>query len=496
MVKFKENKQTDEWVVPKLRFLSEEQVEMIKDTAFKILSEIGVKIESEEVFHLLADTPGVTADAESKVVKLSAQTVLDSIALAPKTYSVYGRDHTRHVTFGQGNLIFKSTPADPYWAEAETKTWRPGTIEDMRQAIDLSDALPNIDIVGAMVEPSEIPVPVRAVHMMSELVKRTRKPVRVWTPERNSARFMVEIMKTVAGGDEALRRYPMMHHSLEPISPLRYSTGLGAASEYAKAGLPIIIGPIVQAMLTGPATLAGTAAQCVAENLAGVVIIQRICPGTPVSPAASAHSVDPRTMNIVYGSPEQGLLCAAITQVIKSFDLPVYANAGYCDSKIPDAQAMLEKGMPLLMAALSGADSFAHMGVAGTMGASLLQLVIDDEMVGHLRRMMRGIKITPKTLAFDVIKRVGIGGEFITDEHTAKHWREEYWLPAMSDRETHEVWLNKGGGTMLERASQRRDQLLRDHQPEWLDKETRNQVDDIVAAAEHKLLGEGQKIKQ
>ena len=149
------------------------------------------------------------------------------------------------------------------------------SIADTRRAIDIGDALPNIDIVGAMVEPAEIPGPVRYIHMMAELVKRTRKLVRVYLSERDSARYIVEILRTLAGGAEELRRTPMMQHSLEPISPLRYGDKeLDAALEFANAGLRIISGPSVQAMGTGPVTLAGTVAQTIAENLAGLVIVQ------------------------------------------------------------------------------------------------------------------------------------------------------------------------------------------------------------------------------
>jgi trimethylamine:corrinoid methyltransferase-like protein len=132
------NQGAKDQAVPHLKLLSSGQVEAIQETALRILSEIGVKIHNEESFRILADTPGVTAHRESNVVQMSH-------------YSVYGRDRTRSVTFGQGQLIFKSTPADPFWADAETKTWREATIADTRQAIDIGDALPNIDIVGAMV---------------------------------------------------------------------------------------------------------------------------------------------------------------------------------------------------------------------------------------------------------------------------------------------------------------------------------------------------------
>jgi len=474
--------------IPKLALLSDEEITAITDTALRILCDIGVKILDEEVLRLLADTPGTAPDPGQCIVRFSPELVHASLAAAPRSYSLFGRDGTRQAAYGCGGMIFKSTPGDPLWADPVTGTWRDPTVSDLRQAIDVGDALPNIDIVGAMAHPAEIPEPVRAIYLVAELMKRTRKPVRVWVPDRASARYIVEILRAVAGGTEPLRRAPITEHSLEPISPLQIGPGLGPVLEFTAAGLPIVVGPIVQSMGTGPATLAGTIAQCIAEGLAAIVIIQRLQPGLPVALAAACHPMDPRTMNILYGSPEQGLLMAATTQVIKSLGLPAIANAGYTDAKVPDAQAGMEKGMTALMAALAGADSFAPMGVTGTIGASLPQLIIDDEMIGYLRRTVLGFEVTPETLAFEVVRRVGPGGNFLTDEHTLRHARREFWIPRLSDRDNYVTWQAKGRQTMLERAAARRDQILREHHPEPLDEVLEREIDRIVAAAGRELL--------
>jgi trimethylamine--corrinoid protein Co-methyltransferase len=180
---------------------------------------------------------------------------------------------------------------------------------------------------------------------------------------------------------------------------------------------------------------------------------------------------------------------AATTQVIKSFGLPATANAGYGDAKLPDAQAGLEKGMTLLMGALAGADSFALMGVAGTLGASLVQLVIDDEMIGYVRRLMRGVHVSPETLAFEVVQRVGIGGNFLTDEHTLRHLRQEFWTPRLMDRQNYTTWMAQGGKTILDRAIERCDRILREHTPDWISEELQQEIDRIVATADRELVG-------
>jgi trimethylamine:corrinoid methyltransferase-like protein len=42
---------------------------------------------------------------------------------------------------------------------------------------------------------------------------------------------------------------------------------------------------------------------------------------------------------------------------------------------------------------------------------------------------------------------------------------------------------------MLDRAVERRDQILREHEPDWLEEDMQREIDQIVAAAERELFG-------
>ena len=147
--------------IPKLALLSDEEITAITDTALRILWDIGVKILDEEVLRLLADTPGAAPELGQCIVRFSPELVHASLAAAPRSYALFGRDATRQAAYGCGGMIFKSTPGDPLWADPLTGAWRDPTLSDLRQAIDVGDGLSNIDIVGAMAHPAEIPEPVR-----------------------------------------------------------------------------------------------------------------------------------------------------------------------------------------------------------------------------------------------------------------------------------------------------------------------------------------------
>ena len=246
---------------------------------------------------------------------------------------------------------------------------------------------------------------------------------------------------------------------------------------------------MVQAGATGPCTLAGTLAQENAETLGAIVITQVLCPGTPVLYGGIPHIMDMRTTMISFGSPEQGLMAVAMAQVAKSYGLPVYINAGLTDSNLVDAQAGLEKGMLFLLGALAGGDLIAHLGIAGAdQGASLPQLVVDNEMVAYVKRFLRGFRVDDTTLAVDVIKEIGHDGQHLAHPHTLEHFRKEFWLPKMWARRDWDAWMREGGTSMVERAAQRVDQILKEHKPEPIDEALAREVDSIVEAARRELL--------
>ena len=43
------------------------------------------------------------------------------------------------------------------------------------------------------------------------------------------------------------------------------------------------------------------------------------------------------------------------------------------------------------------------------------QLVIDNEIVGYIRRILRGFEVNERTLAVDVIREIGPGGNFMQE---------------------------------------------------------------------------------
>jgi trimethylamine--corrinoid protein Co-methyltransferase len=476
-------------MIPRYELLTQDEIRMIHQATVEILGDVGVQVHHDEVLARLADA-GATVDQEGKIAKIGEDLLTDSLDKAGRSYVLYGRDKKQTARFGYGDVVTISTPGQYSWVDPIRKTRRPPTSKDTRQAILVGDALEHIDIVGAMTQPVDIPTPIRDIWLTAELVKGTTKPTRCWIANGVTARYILEIYEAVAGGKRELCEYPQIEANIEPISPLQMATdGMDILLEFTQLGLPVSYGPMVQAGATGPVTLAGTLAQENAENLAAIVITQILRPGTPVLYGGIPHIMDMRVATISFGSPEQGLMAMAMAQIAKSYGLSVYINTGLADSKLVDAQSAFEKGLTFLLGALAGGDLLAHLGISGAdQGASLPQLVVDNEMVAYVKRVLRGFRVDDTTLAVDVIKELGHKGIHLMHPHTAAHFREELWLPTMWDRRDWDSWFENGATSMAERAAEMVQQISREHEPEPMDEALVREIDNIVNAAKKQLL--------
>jgi trimethylamine--corrinoid protein Co-methyltransferase len=473
----------------RLELLSQRQIQAIHDASLAILRDTGVVMDHDEALKLLADA-GAQVDFHQQRVRLSESLVMEGVAQAGKQFVIYGRDPERVARFGHGDLVLMSSPGQYAWIDTRTGQRRQATIQDARDAILLGDALPNVTIVGSMAAPGEVPVAYRDVLLTAELVKGTTKPTRTWIANGRTARYVMEIYRAVAGGEEALRQRPMTEAFLEPISPLGLPRhGLDVLIEFARAGQAVSFGPMAMTSGTAPGTLAGTLAQENAEILAGIVISQLVCPGAPVTYGGIPHVMDPRTSICSFGSPEQSLMAAAMIEIARFYGFPVYVNVGLTDAKVPDVQAGIEKGTSLLLAVLAGADTFGHAGICGTDHAgSLAWLLIDNEAMAYVKRIQRGFEVTDETLATGVVEAVGPRGNFLAEEHTVRHLRKEIWAPGPAwTRQSWDQWEADGKTSMGDRAVAEVQKILNSHRPEPIDEHLAREIDRIVQAARSEL---------
>ena len=124
--------------------------------------------------------------------------------------------------------------------------------------------------------------------------------------------------------------------------------------------------------------------------------------------------------------------------------------------------------------------------LASGMLASFEQLVICDELIAWIKRFTEGMAIDDETLALDLIDELGPDGDWVSSEHTLRHFREDFY-PKLLNRQNFDAWKAKGGTTLRERAVKQARKLIASHQPEPLPEDVIAELDLIVRRAEEKV---------
>jgi len=276
------------------------------------------------------------------------------------------------------------------------------------------------------------------------------------------------VLRLAAGGLDNLRQLKRWAITICPDSAMQWGASSIGALIMAEAEVPLDILPMPFLGSMYPVTLAGALVQSAAEALGIVVLAQLVRPGCPVLYAPSYGGImDMASASHSFGAPESALFAACSTTIGRAFGLPTNMMQGATDSKLPDAQAASEKMMTYLMCAFSGADCVTQAGglLDFALSASYEMLVMEDEMIRSVRRILRGSLINDETLAESEIMALPFGGHYLESEHTFNHFREELMSVQLADRRAWEPWLQTGATTMAERARSRCAEILASARP-------------------------------
>ena len=138
-----------------------------------------------------------------------------------------------------------------------------------------------------------------------------------------------------------------------------------------------------------------------------------------------------------------------------------------------------------LLPAMAGLNIIAGMAMIDSLSTmSFEQFVLDDEIVGITKRILRGIDLDDEKIAADLIKSTGPGGSFLGTKHSLKHFREELWIPQISDRTTWSQWHERGEKKVEVRAREYVKKTLESHKPPPLSADAERTVWNIVREAQ------------
>jgi trimethylamine--corrinoid protein Co-methyltransferase len=105
---------------------------------------------------------------------------------------------------------------------------------------------------------------------------------------------------------------------------------------------------------------------------------------------------------------------------------------------------------------------------------SPVQAVIDNEIIGMVKRYLAGFIVDDESIALDEIRKVGISGEFMSSEHTLAHFRGAIFEPRILVRAQRS---QKGEGEdMVWKAEKAVEQVLASEQEPILDPEVEREL--------------------
>ena len=446
------------------RPLSDQDIEKIHKTSLRVFSEVGVQVNFAEAREFFRNA-GAEVDDVTNVIRIAGDLVEELIHKAPSVVYLCGREENGELDCEVGgDKVYMGTGGTALNVqEPGSQDCRRAILQDIVNMACLVNALDNIHFYMLNVYPSDLEVEDVDVNRFGAALNRTRKHVMGGVYTVDGVKNVVKMAEFIAGSPERLRDRPFVSMVTCPISPFKLDESYGQLTmEAARNRIPVVVPTEPLCGATAPITLAGNLVVQNVDTLAGVMLAQLASPGTPTLYGCISSITDLRDMKYLSGAVEMGLMNAAASQMARFYQLPIYATAGMSDAKVNDAQTGYESAITSLMVALAGGN-WIH-DAAGflefCMTASYDKLVIDNEIIGMVMRAVEGIEVNDETLAFDLIKKTGPGGHFVSARHTRKHMRSEQYVPCLSDREERSRWQAAGGINATDRATKIVNEIL------------------------------------
>ena len=463
-----------------LEYLSEEQMRDIHSAALDILEDCGTIIHHEKSLALLQKAGAYVKD--DRRVFIPNGLAEWAIRSAPSRVTVYDRSG-KPAMFLEGRNVYYGTGSDcPNLLDSFTGERREFLSGDVADAVRLVDALPNINFTMSMGLAPDFPSELQYQYKYAIMIRNSTKPQVITAADKISLNDITNIAAAVVGGRQELSRKPVFVLYDEPTSPLVHiNEAMEKLLFMAENNLPTNYSPGIMAGGTGPVTMAGAIAQANAEILAGLVIHQLKNSGAPFIFGAGMSPMDMQSMQPTYSSPEAMITQAGLCQIGRClYDLPTWGFGGCSASKLADEQAVNEAATYIMMSGWMGTNLVHDVGyLEFGLTYSFDLLVLCDEFIGQVRRMMEGIRVDKEYLAVDCIKSVGPGGHFLGEDHTLDHFKEN-WQPDLTDRKTHEDWNSRGAKSMGQLAKEKIKGILKNHRPTPLPAELDAEIERIL----------------
>ncbi len=464
----------------RMQEFTEEELTMLHDAAMDLLQNTGIAFNDEEALAIFKENG---LKVEGKTVFMTEKDVRKALETTPEKFSVTARNPEKSVEIGRDDFVLLPAYGPPFVSQPDGRE-RKATMDDYDNFCKLVQTSKPINMNGfMMVEPSDVPAETAHLDMIFSSIVLCDKPFMGSPVSKKGARDCIDMAGMVWGNKEKLKDMPVTVSLINSLSPLQFSEEMaGSLIELARYGQACVIASLIMAGSSGPVTLAGVLALQDAEILAGVVLSQLVRPGAPVIYGSTSSAMDMKTGGLSIGAPELSMVVSATAQMARFYHLPSRSGGGLTDAHVADAQAALESTLALVTAIRNGINFVLHAGgIQGSyISASFEKFLIDEEICAMVRKLIQPVAITDDSIDVEMIKQVGIGGQYLTQPKTFQLCRTEFFLPGLVNRKNNAGWREDGGKRLDEVASEMLNERLASYEKPDIDPKVEADLSEFV----------------
>ena len=306
-----------------LNIFSRDEMDCIHESVIYILDKVGLGVHSDEALNIYAQG-GCRVDRAKRTVKIPPYVLEKAVRQIPKKILLAGRDRANDFLCGGRRIGFSPFGVGLLVEDLGHGEARDATLKDFEEIFRICDALDTVDIMLSVVQAVDLPAETQELQMTATAFKNSSKHYAADAADGKTAELMIEMAAMIVGSKDALRERPILSFGICPVSPLQLP---GEAADVllvaARHGLPVEVLSMAMAGATSPMSLAGTIAVHLAEVLGSIVLAQIDSPGAPTYIGSSTTTFDMKSCAATVGSPEFGLVNAALAEMAHYYEVPV-----------------------------------------------------------------------------------------------------------------------------------------------------------------------------
>lgn len=448
-------------VRPSMTVMTGEQIRQVHAYSLRILSEVGIRVDSSRALQVFSQADGVKVDGGH--VKLQPELVEWAIKTVPGNIDIFSRTGEKAFCLGQDSTRFGVGCTNLFYQEPGSEQVTPFSREHMGIGTRLGESLEAFDLVSTIGVIRDVPVGREDLFGTLEMAANTTKPLVLLISDAGQFVPVLKMLEHLFGN---LSEKPFIIPYFNPVSPLVINADTGDKMlDAIQHGLPIIFSNYSMAGTTAPIAPAASLSLLNAELLSGLVLCQLAKPGAGVILGSLPAFFDMKVMVDFY-DPITILLNSACAEMMDFYGIPHAGTSGSGSGWGMDLPAAGTLWLNHISACLGKAGLAPFVGGAlGSKAFSPTTVVFANDVILQARRFADGFTLDDVSVGLDEIASVGPGGNFLASRSTRKNFRNAYYESKIFPRFSLEKWQEAGQPRSEKYLVERTLQMIAEAQP-------------------------------